>query len=110
MSEKELAALKPCPFCGNDDPDELGLHMVSVMCWKCSAEGPMANSGKQSIAAWNKRVLPAAVERVLKALDVVNLEYAASLFRHDRKAEEGKLFEELIQARDALAALDRGSV
>jgi Lar family restriction alleviation protein len=60
MSKK----LKPCPFCGNKSQYLLAIPFDSrygnkakyVCCIECHAQGALAKTEKEAIAAWNKRV------------------------------------------------------
>lgn len=51
--------LKPCPFCGNDDPDEFDVTVFvfrdRVRCLKCLTIGPAANSVPWAYRRWNRR-------------------------------------------------------
>lgn len=56
-------SLRPCPFCGSGehDVDRTCLKVVpdsqkyySVVCW-CGTSGPIRDSEKEAIRAWNKR-------------------------------------------------------
>ena len=56
----EQIPLKPCPFCGHDDPELDGQGewtMLYVRCPKCKACGPFerTDSEREAIAAWNRR-------------------------------------------------------
>lgn len=49
--------LRSCPFCGSG---WVGLykphyHLFAVLCNKCSAEGPAADSEDEAADAWNRR-------------------------------------------------------
>ena len=51
--------LKPCPFCGMDEPswcDENGGDTHFVQCRSCFAEGERMASKEQAITMWNTRV------------------------------------------------------
>lgn len=50
-----MAELKPCPFCGskNINPDYLDYEL---WCDDCDTKGPTADSKKDAIVKWNKRV------------------------------------------------------
>lgn len=55
MSEIQL---KPCPFCGNADQDDMIVAHTSswwVSCEQCGAEGITENSHDEAIMSWNKR-------------------------------------------------------
>jgi hypothetical protein len=49
-----MDTINPCPFC---DSDETGVtqHSVefNVNCTNCWAEGPLADTPEQAVAAWN---------------------------------------------------------
>ena len=51
--------LKPCPFCGMDEPDWYDAHggeFHYIQCRDCEgATGGFYKSRKDAIAAWNKR-------------------------------------------------------
>ncbi len=58
--EAERAA--PCPFCRSDkahifEPDGGG---YAVLCYNCTAEGPLHVTSTDAIAAWNRRAAPVA--------------------------------------------------
>lgn len=63
-------ALLPCPFCGGDLPytDEESCrifgkrtgHSFAVACSNCEVSAPGERTMKESIAAWNRRAIPAA--------------------------------------------------
>ena len=54
----------PCPFCGNKG-DTLAkpisprsyFHaddLISVVCWACESQGPVATTDDEAIKAWNR--------------------------------------------------------
>jgi len=52
--------LKPCPFCGaEDDDDLLGAmrtpYAWAVVCLVCQAQGPLTYPKPKAISAWNRR-------------------------------------------------------
>jgi Lar family restriction alleviation protein len=52
--------LKPCPFCGaTDDDDMIGFIVTpyawAVLCLACQAQGPLTFPKSKAIAAWNLR-------------------------------------------------------
>jgi len=52
--------LKPCPFCGADDNDDmLGFvenpYAWAVMCLVCQTQGPLTSPKPKAVAAWNRR-------------------------------------------------------
>ena len=56
--------IKPCPFCGDDDPKVLQrwitfvwkpVYAVECMNGKCQATGPVRKSYKRAVNAWNRR-------------------------------------------------------
>lgn len=57
--EVYIEKIKPCPFCGNDDYDQLSAVGVgdnldlAVMCEKCGALGPIAPFADSAIYRWN---------------------------------------------------------
>ncbi len=53
MSEQ----LKPCPFCGYDEPRLLSqAYVIKVYCPNCGASGPgYAFKTEKAIAGWNRR-------------------------------------------------------
>lgn len=58
MSEK----LKPCPFCGSEDLNVYSYqnyyslpYRWEVACTQCEGRGPVKNTKKQAIDAWDKR-------------------------------------------------------
>jgi Lar family restriction alleviation protein len=53
MSEKKL---KPCPFCGESEPDTTNKDgEIAIRCEYCGAYGPWADNLADAIAAWNRR-------------------------------------------------------
>ena len=57
-------ALKPCPYCGDDDVghyekfNEWEVCMVfCVCCTKCDAQSGFKTSKEKALDAWNKRTL-----------------------------------------------------
>jgi len=48
----ERQNLKPCPFCGDDQPV---LLYSAVRCRICGAVGPFSSSDDQAIEKWNTR-------------------------------------------------------
>ena len=73
MTEKDKAALKPCPFCGSPAEDEIYIRDgKQVGCIECGAGvyafNPDANS--KAIQKWNTRatLAPAVVEPVSGAV------------------------------------------
>ncbi len=52
--------MKPCPFCGSKlleiCDSMLDYDSVVVLCIKCKAEGPKADSEKAAVAKWDERV------------------------------------------------------
>jgi Lar family restriction alleviation protein len=63
--------LKPCPFCGREkiiihsiDPDiERLADNFWAVCTSCVSFGPLSNTKKEAIAAWNKRIEQAAAPK-----------------------------------------------
>jgi Lar family restriction alleviation protein len=72
-----MSDIKPCPFCGDDDPihDEVAAGVYAVICGTCGCIGPtyhgepsgvsaemedlLANTTLEAaIAAWNSRTPP----------------------------------------------------
>jgi len=49
----EHRKLKPCPFCGDDQPV---LLYSAVRCRICGAVGPYHSSDEQAIKMWNTRL------------------------------------------------------
>lgn len=48
--------LKPCPFCGSDEPvPETDDTSFFVVCWNCRATGPIRANYPEAIAKWNQR-------------------------------------------------------
>jgi Lar family restriction alleviation protein len=67
----ELLGLKPCPFCGQEEPGEMypkrdtrGLFVQPldkfflVRCCGCLTEGPLVETKEEAIKAWNTRSPP----------------------------------------------------
>lgn len=49
-----MIELLPCPFCGKPDPIMAPMRkQVQVFCFKCEACGPLADSEREAIEAWN---------------------------------------------------------
>ncbi len=90
----EEKAWKKCPSCG-----EMPLES-EPQCSRCDGRGVIPPDAPV-ISEVEK-----AKADVIEAVGLVDLEYAASLFRHDRKSEEGALIVRLIQALDRLAAAE----
>lgn len=64
MSEPEL---RECPFCGESGTLTLRQSleapvMSTIGCGDCGSGGPMENSGREAITAWNRRVVPLSAE------------------------------------------------
>jgi Lar family restriction alleviation protein len=56
-----IPEIKPCPFCGNDDPywDEVPVDGVMenfLMCSQCGCQGPNHPDHATAAELWNKRV------------------------------------------------------
>lgn len=56
-----IEEIKPCPFCGNDDPywdgmiiDEVEEHFL--MCADCGCQGPNHPEHLEAAMLWNSRV------------------------------------------------------
>lgn len=52
--------LKPCPFCGNDEEEELQILVNEInwyymACGACLAEGPHCKTINDAIIEWNTR-------------------------------------------------------
>lgn len=51
----------PCPFCGTDDPDDLGVWFsisrgaYFAGCVKCQSQGPWSASAREANALWCER-------------------------------------------------------
>jgi Lar family restriction alleviation protein len=50
-----MSELKPCPFCGGTPRSFWGSDVNYVQCLACSADGPVADTEDEAIAAWNRR-------------------------------------------------------
>jgi len=54
--------LKPCPFCGGEKqennrvPMDAGNSIYWIFCENCHTCGPIADTKRAAIAAWNRRV------------------------------------------------------
>ena len=67
MSKYIIKELKPCPFCGNNSPNDFCIDMEArhdlnnkfrhyfVHCWECGTLGPIQDTKIKAIAAWNER-------------------------------------------------------
>ena len=58
--DKETIALKPCPFCGHDDPYKVSVvkvnrWMYAVHCNVCDMLGPGAEDKENAARRWNTR-------------------------------------------------------
>lgn len=53
MTEK----LKPCPFCGSDEPYKTRLDDFTyvIQCLACGATGPYELNTDEAVEAWNRR-------------------------------------------------------
>lgn len=82
-----LAALKPCPFCGNDEPsfERMGTPRQSciVVCGNCGCRHESSDEGARSGTQWNTRAdalerqeVPFKVPTPPPMADVVDLAYA----------------------------------
>lgn len=56
-----MEEIKPCPFCGNDDPywdsiiiDETEEHFL--MCADCGCQGPNHPEQMEAATLWNQRI------------------------------------------------------
>lgn len=55
-----MTNLKPCPFCGNDEPhlSTVGVY-IQIKCWDCGIQTPQYHHGdieeEQVIEDWNTR-------------------------------------------------------
>src|ERR1700733_9170451 len=75
--------LLPCPWCASrmalhiytvenfERPDKPCVERAYVMREDCAVEGPSADSGPESIAAWNARTQPTDKSEVLAVADVL---------------------------------------
>lgn len=58
-----MSELKPCPFCGNTEPEfeRIGTPRQSciVVCGNCGARHESSDEGEDSGASWNRRAQPA---------------------------------------------------
>jgi Lar family restriction alleviation protein len=61
--------LHPCPFCGSSKVRILDYHTEAHVgeCRKCGATGPLKNTGRKAVNAWNKSRLSKPEEWVVKA-------------------------------------------
>ncbi len=62
MSKQKI---QPCPFCGNNDREWLGVLIDEegehrVKCGACHAGGPIMRFATTAITAWNERKAPKA--------------------------------------------------
>lgn len=64
-----MSDLRPCPFCGNTEPEfeRVGTPRQSciVACGECGARHESSDEGKDSGASWNRRAQPAQAGQVL---------------------------------------------
>lgn len=56
------AKLKPCPFCGNAEPEVVITHSegcgdvrYKVFCFSCGASGTVTLSTEEAAYSWNRR-------------------------------------------------------
>lgn len=62
LTQQLDAAMNPCPFCGNEDPQMYSLGSGSfdlelryvVQCETCQARGPVALFSQQAARGWNR--------------------------------------------------------
>lgn len=47
--------LKPCPFCGSKEVNLMDDGVFYVSCFNCSTDGPMSDTDRGAIKAWNTR-------------------------------------------------------
>jgi Lar family restriction alleviation protein len=68
MPEPMTDELEPCPFCGGSDlltEYRIGAAWPSwVECRSCAAMGPRDSDHEAAHREWNRRALPAAVDRI----------------------------------------------
>ena len=50
-------ALKPCPFCGADNPLVVGEATYAVQCAKCHAKTERTRSHEEAAELWNRRTV-----------------------------------------------------
>lgn len=54
-----VGKMKPCPFCGSDDPfleRDRDAKAIYVMCGECGGMGPYSGMREKAVTAWNRRV------------------------------------------------------
>lgn len=61
MTTDQIPDLKPCPFCGWDDPSVAidnsgwGEPTARVICPSCDCEGPVSTDHANAAIEWNER-------------------------------------------------------
>lgn len=61
----DMSDLKPCPFCGEEQPPHDGTSWVR--CLGCGAESGWRATGAEAIEAWNTRIAPSDCIEELEA-------------------------------------------
>jgi Lar family restriction alleviation protein len=61
--QEEMIALKPCPFCGDDEPQEMTGDGEDhwVLCGSCGGSSGVEDTAEAAAAAWNRRAEAAEV-------------------------------------------------
>lgn len=57
---------KPCPFCGDDNEQQLGERtgkFYRVICWNCSATGPESTSPQTAWDDWDRRTTKSSTRK-----------------------------------------------
>lgn len=69
---KEIEALKPCPFCGGEAEIDPRFGAVSVDCKSCFSGAGPHDTEAEAIAAWNTRQAADQLERYREALERIS--------------------------------------
>jgi Lar family restriction alleviation protein len=68
--------LKPCPFCGNEDPETMETPQLewTVYCGSCRARGPVVGTQVYACDQWNEQIAGRQIASALKAFKKVMAE------------------------------------